>query len=296
MQPVFNLGNIQIDLSAGRYRTQGFRAALAASSGGGKSTGGVVMIEEAHAIGLPWLVIDPDVGEHRALGELPGAVVMTSGRELPGPDWRTEAIGRVMRGGGVVCDISRLGKSEQRICYTYLLRELWRQQDERNPTPLLLFVEEAQVFAPQKRQQDAESLEITDDIARRGRKRGINWVLATQRPSDVEKDILAQSNVRFIGYLSQEHDFRAVESMLRVGTTARRNGARRTPPGVDAPELVEETLTHGDLLILSSGEFYLAGNGKVYKIRFRERRVSDLARTPIIEYRQRPLFERITNQ
>lgn len=290
MTPILNLGDIQIDLSSSRWRSQGWRCSVSASSGGGKSNLVTVMFEELDRIGQRMLLIDPDIGEHQALAALPGVTVMTTDTH-PDRDWIEKAIAIVSRGGAVVADLHRLAPHDQRVAYTHLLRELWRAQGNR-PEAMFLFVEEAHLFAPQKRQNDPDSLEITVDIARRGRKRGINWIMASQRPDDLEKDVLTQSNVQWIGYLTHRRDFEAVQSLLDTGVTepAPVRGRKR-PPGLAGPELVGRRVSHEDVLSLEVGQFYLAGNGKVYKVQVRARQVPDLAATPPIVYRQRELWE-----
>ena len=78
----------------------------------------------------------------------------------------------------------------------------------------------------------------------------------------MEKDILAQSNVRFFGRLEIEHDYRAIWPYL--------------PPGVSMIKLRD----------LPTGEFFLSVAGDFNLVQIRERRTSDLGQTPPIRYRQ----------
>lgn len=304
MQPIIDFGNgLTLDLSAEPWRTQGCRWAIAANSGGGKSHLSVVMLEELHTIGQPFLVIDPKIGEYRGLAELPGVIV--AGREghigisWEHP-WMDPAIDYLMRGAGVVVNLAGMDLSEQRNIYTRLLIQLWRRQTalaDEQIRPIFVVIDEAEMFAPQKRQNDPEALEITNQFARRGRSFGLNLIFITQRPSDLEKDVLSQCNFRIVGFLQLERDFEAVRSELNIGQQAggggRSNGRAYVPPGMGPrPVQVKERIEHRHLLSLKTGEFYAVFGGKVWKLPpCRARVTPDLARTPKIEVRQRVLFE-----
>lgn len=73
--------------------------------------------------------------------------------------------------------------------------------------PYLLIIEEADKFVPQK---DKVIKEI-EEISRRGRKRGVGLLLATQRPAFLNKNVLSQCSNQFIGKLTTEADLAAVK-------------------------------------------------------------------------------------
>jgi hypothetical protein len=304
MNPVIDFGNgLTLDLSAEPWASQGCRWAIAANSGGGKSHLSVVALEELHNLGLPFLVIDPKIGEYRALAQLPGVIVAGQAGHI-GVNWESPWMDRVidylMKGAGVVVNLGGMFISDQRNLYTQLLTQLWRRQEalpDGQRQPIFVVIDEAEMFAPQKRQNDPEALEITNQYARRGRSFGLNLIFITQRPSDLEKDVLSQCNLRIVGYLQLERDFDAVRSELNIGQQAdsgrgRSNGAY-VPPGMGPrPVQVKERIEHRNLLSLKTGEFYAVFGGKVWKLPpCRKRRTPDLAKTPKIVVRQRPLFE-----
>ncbi len=72
--------------------------------------------------------------------------------------------------------------------------------------PYLLIVEEADKFVPQREKPMRE----IEEIGRRGRKRGVGLLLATQRPSLVNKNVLSQCGNQLIGKLTTEADLAAV--------------------------------------------------------------------------------------
>lgn len=73
-------------------------------------------------------------------------------------------------------------------------------------TPYLLIIEEADKFVPQSK----DSMKKLEEISRRGRKRGLGILLATQRPALVNKNVLSQCGNQFIGKLTTENDLQAV--------------------------------------------------------------------------------------
>jgi len=73
--------------------------------------------------------------------------------------------------------------------------------------PYLLIVEEADKFVGQNK----DSLKEIEEISKRGRKRGIGLLVATQRPSLVNKNVLSQCGNQFIGKLATENDLKAVD-------------------------------------------------------------------------------------
>ncbi|MFQ6009696.1 MAG: helicase HerA domain-containing protein [Candidatus Aenigmatarchaeota archaeon] len=72
--------------------------------------------------------------------------------------------------------------------------------------PFLLIVEEADKFVPQGK----DSIKKIEEISRRGRKRGLGILVATQRPALVNKNVLSQCGNQFIGKLTTENDLQAV--------------------------------------------------------------------------------------
>lgn len=297
--PIIDFGNgFTLNLTGQPWRSAGVRAGVWAASGYGKSYLTTVLAEELARLGVPFMIIDPK-GGYRALSFLEGvdiAVVRSRGGDIDldvsKNDWIREAVNLLGRGAGIVVDISDLWV-DQGLAYTALLEYLYRVQYEKweqgQPDGMILMVEEAHLFAPQKWQSDMPSLRITDRIARMGRTYGINTIFCTQRPGDLEKNIIAQSNLRWIGYLPYDGDYKAVETLLGAGQAKNQAGrAVRVPKGFIPP--VEGKIRHSDLLALKPGEFYVVIGYKRYKFGpVRRRWTPDLEQTPPIL--QRVLFD-----
>ena len=239
--------------------------------GSGRWLAGRRAAEEVHRLGLGFVVVDPD-GEHKALCELGGVVRVARDAQSQvafdglGGTWIDEVIELIADGSGAVLDLAEMDEDEQRTAYAYFAQR-WFKAQQRQPQSVFLFLEEAHIFAPQKdRKRAADSLRVSKAIARRGRKFGINWVAGSQRPGDLEKDFIAQANVKWFGRAEIEHDYRAIAPYLprSVGLQTLRN--------------------------LGTGEFYLSVSGELNRVKIRARRTTDLGRTPPIVARQRSFF------
>jgi uncharacterized protein len=189
--------------------------ALLAKKGAGKTYTGRVMAEEFWKAKVPFVVLDP-MGAWWGLrssadGEGEGIpVAIFGGDHADAPLERTG--GAVMadlvvdEGLSMILDMSVLGSraAERQFAHDFLDR-LYR----RNSDLVHLFVDEADLFAPQKPQSDDQPLlGVTENIVRRGRNRGIGITLITQRPAVLNKDVLTQVDglvaMRIIGLTDRE--------------------------------------------------------------------------------------------
>jgi hypothetical protein len=80
-----------------------------------------------------------------------------------------------------------------------------------------LFIDESDVFAPQQTfgVADARTCGATDDIVRRGRKKGIGCTLITQRASAINKNVLSQADMLVALGCSHPLDLDAIEKWVR---------------------------------------------------------------------------------
>lgn len=116
------------------------------------------------------------------------------------------------------------------------------------------------------------SLSILKRIAKRGRKKGADVLVATQRPASINKDITSQCNRYWFGGIKGILDFKAIETVLDEARVVKTPGQ---PP---------EPITFSDLQNLKQGEFYFyspSGASRIaYKIRTRKRFCKHGAETP----------------
>lgn len=286
--------DFQIDLSASRWRTSGVRGYIAGMSGCGKTNLLALICEELHRIGPPFLVVDPD-GDYVSLAELGQRVQVIGGDQLdyPQANWVRMALAGLSEGRSVVVDLSKLeALSDQRVAYTWLVKDLLRLQRGIR-RPMFLMVEEAHLFAPQKRSQDMDSLNVTVEIGRRGRRCGINSFFCSQRPRDLEADLASQCNLHFCGRIEFSLDWEAVRHLVEL-PQAHSNGRRKGPPppprGMRTTRVFDSPSFY-DLTRLGAGEFYVRIGGELHQIQARRRATEHVGATPVIEYRQGKLWD-----
>ena len=252
------------------WTESGDRDAILASSGMGKSYLAGVLMEELIEAGVPVFIIDPE-GENYTLAErYPLLIVGGEHRtvNLNLDDATPEAIENVIQtvlsqGVSIIFDLSNRTVKEQRLLFTLIVGRLFALQDrQEHRRPVKLIVEEARLFAPQKAtglpELDGETcLSVFEDIATRGRKRGINMLLATQRPASIHKDILSQCNRWWFGGMSSTQDCNAMKAYLS-----------------------EAGITEEQIRELEPGNFYYYAHGKTVKLKSRTRKCTHGGATP----------------
>lgn len=207
-------GELVVDLAEVKHAT------VTASSGFGKTTGLLVFLERVLALPAkqrPQIVVldvEGDFAELRAVGDF--ALVGPDG-EAPVDPRTAAALSRLIREKGInlIVDLSDTdAKDREQFVGNFakgLLhqgRELWGE--------LLLVVDEADVFAPQKIRKDrpSASKDALVSLAARGRKRGIHVVWATQRLAKLEKDVVSESNLRLVGHQNEKSDRKRAQEDL----------------------------------------------------------------------------------
>lgn len=123
-------------------------------------------------------------------------------------------------------------------------KELWHD--------VLVIIDEAHVFAPEK--GESEALGAVIDLASRGRKRGFCSVLATQRPAKLNKDAAAECNNKLIGRASLDIDRKRAAEELGFTTKESVLSLRDLNPGdfyVFGPAISREVVktTIGDVSV-----------------------------------------------
>jgi len=183
------------------------RLLVTATSGSGKSWALRRLIEQTHKR-VQQIIIDPE-GEFQSLREIGMGILEITEDLLPA----AETLAREMMKSkkSYVLDISELPPFE-RVDFVNLFlgglvnikRELW--------SPVMVVIDESQMFAPQGG-SPATSKALKDLLAR-GRKRGQFAVLATQRISKLNKDVVAECMNVMIGRSRLDIDVdRGLESL-----------------------------------------------------------------------------------
>jgi hypothetical protein len=229
------------------------RTCIIAQSGAGKSWSIAVLCEQLCRARIGFCLIDTE-GEYFSLKDR-FSLLWVGSNEACDVDIERVDLRELMRNAicsrtAVIYDVSETEMREKATMLTEILYDL----ESELKKPYLLIVEEADKFIPQSR----ESIKKIEEISRRGRKRGLGLMIATQRPSLVIKNVLSQCNSQIIGKLSIENDLKAVS----VFFSSRKE--------------VEELAT------LEPGEFFVMGSlsREKVKMRFRDRETEHRGLTP----------------
>jgi len=254
-------------------------AGIFATKGLGKTHLAQVMAEEMLAHGQVIVAIDPTDAWYglrsSADGKHDGYPVVVIGGDHG--DLTLEPGGAVQLAEAVVterfsCVICTDGMSD--MAETKFVREFLDTIYRRNREPLHIFVDEADVFAPQRPfdVEDARCIRAMSHIVRRGRKKGIGTTLITQRPAELNASVRTMVDMLFVLGMSHNLDIDAVEKWLRL---------RKKKHGGNAAFALQEEMIES-LDSLQRGDAWVwAPRMKIHKrFRARAKRTFDSGATP----------------
>jgi len=103
--------------------------------------------------------------------------------------------------------------------------DLARNGSINHSDPMLVFIDEAHQFLNKTVGDEATSIKLESfgNIAKEGRKYGLNVVIATQRPRDIPEDVLSQVGSLIVHRLTNYHDQEVVKRA--VGTMDQRSAS-----------------------------------------------------------------------
>jgi hypothetical protein len=243
---------------------------IIAKKGAGKSNSAVVMAEEMHAAGVPWVAIDPK-GDWWGLrassdGTGPGLpIVVFGGRhgDVPLEPTAGALIADLVLERGLTCvlDVSEFIPADVRRFLRAFAERLYRQATDE---PLHLFLEEAHEYLPQVvRGEDAHLVHAWQRIVKQGRFKGLGCTLITQRSAALNKDVLTQVDTLIVLRTTSPQDRQAVKAWVDVH--AESHDMLATLPSLESGEAW-----------VWSPEFL----GDLVRIRFRRRSTFDSGATP----------------
>lgn len=189
------------------------RLLVQASSGGGKSWLLRRLAEELFGK-VQVIIIDPE-GEFASLRERFDYVLVGKGGETPA-DVRSAALVAhklLELHVSAVCDIFEM-KPADRHRWVRLFLDAMIDAPKTLWHPVVVIIDEAHVYAPEKSAGESEASEAVISLATRGRKRGFCAVLATQRLGKLRKDAAAELGNVLIGPTNIDIDVaRAAEAL-----------------------------------------------------------------------------------
>ena len=190
------------------------RLLVQAGSGGGKSWLLRRLLEQTHGR-VRQIVFDPE-GELVTLADkFDYTVCAPDSVEAPLTPGGGAAAARLIykSGRSTILALSEFELDEMQEFVADFCRELLRMPQEQWHH-LLLVIDEAQLLAPERDKADSKKPLI--DIARRGRKRGICPVCATQRLSELSKGVAGQLENLLVGLTTLDLDIARVSEMLGI--------------------------------------------------------------------------------
>jgi len=200
--------------------------AILARKGAGKTYTGRVLAEEVLEQSGQIVAIDPlDVwwGLRLMTGTRKNYNIVIFGGEhadvpLDEKDGKTLARYLSEHRVSAVLSLDHLSKSAQRRFSTDFFEELYRHKSaHKYRTPMHLFIDEADMFAPQRIPRGCERmLGALDTLVRRGRTRGVGITMITQRPAVLNKDVLTQIELMVAMQITSPQDRKAVGEWISV--------------------------------------------------------------------------------
>lgn len=195
----------------------------------GKTYTASVMAEEMVKAGLPFVVLDPTGawwGLRASLdGKSEGLPVVIIGGEHGDVPLESTA-GKVIadlvvdRPGFYIVDLSSTesNAAQDRFAMDFAER-LYRRKNEQR-SPLHLFIDEADSFAPQRPMDGQQRmLGAFEALVRRGGVRGIGMTMITQRPAVLNKNVLTQAEVLIVLRMNAPQDQKAIDEWVQKNGT-----------------------------------------------------------------------------
>jgi len=186
-------------------------------TGTGKSNGVGVILEEYCKKNMPFVCFDV-LGAHWGLAEKYQVMVFggNKGAEFSLDMAEDMAYGICNNGyNHVVFDFSHLNDFEMQEFTAEFLNTLFKIHSEIK-TPRHIFVEEAEVFCPQTGFDSSKvSLLAMNKVMKRGRALGLGMTLISQRPQEVNKRTLSQSQATFLLHLEGVPEMKVVEEIFK---------------------------------------------------------------------------------
>ncbi|GAB4989585.1 DUF87 domain-containing protein [Mycobacterium avium subsp. hominissuis] len=196
--------------------------AILANRGSGKSATAHRLVEQMHRAYLPVVVLDIKGDwwgiRSSADGKGPGLPFVIFGGDhgdVPLEPTAGELLADLIVDDRVpaVLDLSHMSKTRARAFTTTFAERLYT----RNRDPLHLLVEEADVLIPQRAAADtARLLGAMEDLAKRGRSRGIGLTVVTQRPQEVSKSVLELMETVILLRMTGPRSIKAAQDWIRV--------------------------------------------------------------------------------
>jgi hypothetical protein len=223
-------------------------------------TNTVAVLAEELLPHLPLTIIDIE-SEYYGLKERFDLLVVGRSEHAEVPLFKENAASlaevSMQRGISIILDLSEYDPDEmQEILLAYFER-LW-QLSSSLKLPYEIIIEEAHEFIPQGTRTPLKSL--LTRFALRGRKRGVGVIMASQRSSKVEKDLLTQANILLLHNVVHPIDLSVYKDLIPL-------------PGKEVEQQVRD---------LVPGSVFLIRGKNVDRVQIRKRFTFHAGATPML--------------
>ncbi len=218
----------RVDVSMDLKRLLVTRLLVVGNSGSGKSWAIRRIAEQTHGQ-VQQIIIDPQ-SEFTTLREKYDYVLVGDGGDVPATVGSARLLARRLMEAraSAILSIYELS-ADERVEFVgeflhglnNLPRELWHA--------VLVFLDEAEIFAPEKGAGEAESLLEVVDLATRGRKKGYCLIPAPQRVAALSKRVIAECNNRLTGRAGLDNDITRAAGTIGMSKAQ----AEKVLPGLD---------------------------------------------------------------
>jgi DNA helicase HerA-like ATPase len=137
----------------------------------------------------------------------------------------------VKRGQVSVINLRGSPPEVQEIVVSWLCKSLFEARKLNQVPPLMLVVEEAHHFCPERGFTQARSSDVLRTIASEGRKFGLGLCVVSQRPAKVDKNVLSQANTQIILKVTNPNDLKAIIASVEGLTRDSEDEIQNLPVG-----------------------------------------------------------------
>ncbi len=138
----------------------------------------------------------------------------------------------VQPGRGSIIDMKGVVPDMQAMIVARLCEELFEARKINVVPPMMLVLEEAHNYCPEKGFAKTVSTDILRTIASEGRKFGLGMMVISQRPARIDKNVLSQCNTQIILKVTNPNDLQAIRKGLEGISVEAEAEIKRLPPGV----------------------------------------------------------------
>lgn len=138
----------------------------------------------------------------------------------------------VQEGRCSVLDMRGVEPEMQPIIVARTARKVFEARKRGDVPPVMMFVEEAHNFIPERGFGKAASSDVLRTVASEGRKFGLGLCVVSQRPAKVDKNVLSQCNTQIILKVTNPNDLKALANGVEGLTSDMEDEISRLPPGV----------------------------------------------------------------